>query len=105
MRTSFPTGSTFILYIQKLRYTFDARKLAFNVSKHQVWFEQANDFEWETAIVCIDCRKRYPETRFQAIGYISKRLYVLIFCLRENEVRIISLRKANRREVEHYAEA
>jgi uncharacterized protein len=88
-----------------LRYTFDSRKLALNVSKHQVWFDQANDFEWETALLIADQRKRYPETRFQAIGYIGNRLYVMIFCLRANEIRIISLRKTNRREIEHYAEA
>ncbi len=70
-----------------------------------MWFEQASDFEWETAVVRADCRQSYLETRFQAIGYIGNRLYVLVFCLRENEVRIISLRKANRREIEHYAEA
>ncbi len=93
------------MYIQKLRYTFDRRKLAINVEKHGVWFDQAADFEWETALVAADHRKCYSETRFEAIGFIDDRLYVMIFCLRDTEVRVISLRKANRREIEHYAKA
>ena len=48
-------------------------------------------------------RKRYGETRFIAAGLIGVRLFVLTFTLRGNAVRIISLRKANRREVQRYA--
>lgn len=38
-----------------------------------------------------------------AIGYIGLRLYVLFYTLRETAVRIISLRKANTREMKRYA--
>ncbi|WP_426146985.1 hypothetical protein [Polaromonas sp. DSR2-3-2] len=34
---------------------------------------------------------------------MSTRLYVLVYTLRETAVRIISLRKANSREVKRYA--
>lgn len=88
-----------------MRYTFDPHKLAVNVRKHFVWFEEAYHFEWEQAWVTVDQRKRYPETRFRALGYIRQRVYVLVFCLRGNAVRLISLRKANFREVQHYAQA
>lgn len=41
------------------------------------------------------------------IGYafIGMRLYCVVFTDRDNERRIISLRKANSREVKHYAKA
>lgn len=73
------------------------------MAKHLTWFETAADFEWETAVVVIDDRHPYTETRFRATGLVAQRLYVLMFCLRETKVRIISLRKANQREVKRYA--
>jgi uncharacterized DUF497 family protein len=86
-----------------MRYTHDPKKLAANVANHQVWFHEAESFEWETATLAADSRKRYGETRFVATGYIGMRLYVMVFTLRETTVRIISLRMANKREERHYA--
>jgi uncharacterized DUF497 family protein len=79
-----------------MNYEHDPAKLAANVRKHGVWFSAADDFE-------VDSRKRYGETRLIAAGLIGVRLFVLTFTLRGNAVRIISLRKANRREVQRYA--
>ncbi len=87
-----------------MRYTFDFKKNAVNVAKHGVFFSAAHDFEWETALVSIDDRYDYGEPRLEAIGLIGSRIHVLVFNLRETTVRIISLRKANRREVRHYVE-
>ena len=39
------------------------------------------------------------------MGLIGDRLYVMVFALRETAVRIISLRKANKREIKHYDQA
>jgi len=86
-----------------MRYSYDPRKLATNVAKHQVWFHEADNFEWETAAITVDSRKRYSETRFTAHGVIGERLHVMAFTLRETSIRIISLRKANAREVKRYA--
>lgn len=85
-----------------MNYEHDPAKLAANVGKHQVWFSVAEDFEWETAQLTVDNRKSYGETRFNAVGLIGSRVYVLTFTLRDTAVRIISLRKANRREVQRY---
>ncbi len=90
---------------QHLRYTFDPLKLAINVRKHTVWFEEARHFDWSLAWVVADHRHRYPETRFRATSYIGNRIYVMVFCLRETSVRLISLRKANLREIKRYAQA
>lgn len=87
-----------------MRYEHDPKKLAENVTKHQVWFDLAGDFEWDTATVIIDNRHHYAESRFRATGLIAQRLYVLVFCFRETKIRLISLRKANLREVKRYAQ-
>ncbi|USX16141.1 BrnT family toxin [Oxalobacteraceae bacterium OTU3CAMAD1] len=85
-----------------MNYTHDPKKLAQNVAKHGVWFDIAEGFDWEHAIVRVDSRNDYREPRLVSIGPIGNRLYVMVFSLRETAVRIISLRKANRREVKEY---
>ncbi len=87
-----------------MRYEFDHAKQASNVAKHGVWFSAAEDFEWETAQIEVDDRKIYGEARLVAVGYIGLRLHAMTFTLRGNAVRIISLRKVNRREENRYAE-
>ena len=87
-----------------MRYEHDPQKLAANVANHKVWFHEADDVEWQTALVQVDARKHYDETRFQAAGLIGTRLFLMVFTLRETAVRLISLRRANRREVRRYAD-
>ncbi|WP_330995914.1 BrnT family toxin [Cupriavidus necator] len=50
----------------------------------------------------IDDRKPYGETRYIAYGPIGRRLYCPVFTIRGNTLRVISLRKANSREVRDY---
>jgi uncharacterized DUF497 family protein len=49
-----------------------------------------------------DTRYIYGEDRYQLIGQIDGRLFVLVYTPRGNVVRIISARKANSREVKRY---
>jgi len=83
-------------------YAFDPTKLAANVAKHGVWFSAADEFEWESALVVVDSRKSYGEPRLRALGLIGERVHAMVFSLRDTSVRIISLRRANKREVRMY---
>ena len=49
-----------------------------------------------------DTRYIYGEDRYQMIGRINCRLFVLVYTTRGDVVRIISARKANSREVKRY---
>lgn len=49
-----------------------------------------------------DTRKDYQETRYRALGPIENRLYLLVYTMRGGIVRVISLRKANKREFNYY---
>ena len=49
-----------------------------------------------------DERTDYGEIRLRAMGLIEGRVYVVIFTRRGRKARIISARKANRREQNHY---
>ncbi|MGR3492978.1 MAG: BrnT family toxin [Shimia sp.] len=79
-------------------YEWDADKAVLNEAKHGVPFEQVKGFDWAKARQREDTRYDYGETRFQAVGPIGGRLHVLIYALRDSNIRVISLRKANQRE-------
>ena len=74
-----------------------------NLTKHRVDFSAVRSFDWETARVCQG--KSDIELRWVAHGYIGHRLHVLVFTERRDRVRVISLRKANEKEIEAYAQA
>lgn len=99
------TGISFCYYNQVIRYAFDPAKQALNVERHRVWFHEAQDFDWETARLTIDARRDYGEARWTATGLIGQRLHVMVFTLRDTTVRLISLRKANTREIQRYVRA
>ena len=60
-------------------------------------------FDWESAIYLQDTRQDYGEARMVGIGTIGNRMHVVVFVDRADERRVISLRKANAREVQRYA--
>lgn len=79
---------------------WDPKKAA--ASPHGVPFEAAADFEWETALETQDTRRPYGEVRVIALGFIGGRLHAMVFCRRGIRIRVISLRKANAREMARY---
>jgi len=85
-----------------MRIDFDPAKSAQNTEVRFLSFERAGDFDWETAIYCVDDREEYPETRIVALGFLGVRLHVICFTPIDGGARIISFRKANRREVKRY---
>lgn len=83
---------------------FDPVKDAKNTEKHGVSLSDAAGFEWEDAVTWADQRREYGEDRMAGLGYIGDRLFYVVFVARGEARRIISLRKANQREVKRYAE-
>ena len=64
----------------------------------------ASELNWDAALVWIDTRFDYNETRMIALAPRTETLYYVAFVDRCDTRRIISLRRANRREVKHYVE-
>ncbi|GAB3446380.1 BrnT family toxin [Massilia solisilvae] len=87
-----------------MQITYDPTKDDANITKHGVSLALAAQFEWESAVVWPDVRRQYGEARMAAIGYIGLRLYFVVYVDRVGGRRIVSLRKANQREVKRYAE-
>ena len=88
-----------------IQYEWDSAKAAVNLDKHGVSFERILELEWPRAIVFEDRRQPYGERRFIAYAPIGERLYVVVYSPRGLRRRIISLRKANAREVVRYQDA
>ena len=64
----------------------------------------AGDLDWEAALVWVDERFEYRETRTIALAPKTEILYYVAFVDRGEVRRVISLRRATRREVKHYVE-
>lgn len=80
----------------------DAPKDAINKEKHGVSLTDAALIDWDSALTWQDTRRDYGETRMIALAPIGERLYCVVYVDREDERRIISLRKANQREFDYY---
>ncbi|MBS4051234.1 MAG: BrnT family toxin [Methylomonas sp.] len=53
-------------------------------------------------LVQADNRRCYGEDRYQLMGIIQQRLFVVVYTPRHDAIRIISARKANQREINRY---
>jgi uncharacterized DUF497 family protein len=85
-----------------LELEWDEEKRRANIQKHGLDFDDAKTLDWDNAIYIEDKRFSYPEPRFWASALWKRRLYLVAFCKRGTKVRIISFRKANRKEVRRY---
>ena len=87
-----------------MRIEFDLAKDVSNERKHGVGLALAADLEWDTLLSRPDTRREYGESRQIGYAIAGRRLYCVVFVDRAGDVRrIISLRKANSREVASYA--
>lgn len=92
-----PTGS---------RFEWDEDKNRQNISKHGFDFADAEQMFSDGFLFRSDTRKDYGESRLVGIGTIRGRTAVVVFTERGPEtIRIISLRKASRRERKQYEKA
>lgn len=82
---------------------FDEKKNQLNIKKHGVSFLEAKNINWDSLWAFEDNRKNYNEIRMIGYVLIVSRLYNIVYTLRGSSVRIISLRKANKKEVLNYA--
>lgn len=85
-----------------MQISFDLAKSERNARERGLPFELVEEFEFETAVIWVDERFAYPEQLLLAIGWIGERLHVVCYTNTPHGIRVISLRKANDREVRRY---
>ena len=81
----------------------DDSKNAANISKHGIDFRDAIDIFNHPMLTAIDERFMYEEERWISIGLMREIVGIVVYTeRRESVTRIISARKATRREVKLY---
>jgi len=91
-----------------MKIIWDENKNQKNIMKHNVSFEEAQTVFYDpNAKIIDDPDNSYEESRFIILG-LSKMLHLLVVChcYRGNDeiIRIISARKATKKESEYYGE-
>ncbi len=84
---------------------FDLGKSARNDKERGLPFERAAELDWNKAVAYADDRQDYGERRIIALAPMQERLFVVCCVMRGEVRRIISFRKANKREERIYEEA
>ncbi len=84
-----------------MEFEFDSNKSRSNKSKHGIDFLEAQAI-WEDPDRLEVSARTQGERRFMLIGMIGRNIWSAIFTCRENRVRIISVRRARKEEVQHY---
>ena len=85
-----------------LEISFDYRKSDRNEFERGLPFTLAEHLDWSLALIEEDIRKDYGERRYRALVTIADRLHALVFTPRGSALHVISLRRANAREVKYY---
>ena len=88
-----------------MRITFDAAKREKTLRERGLDFARARVVFDGLTITLQDQRQDYGEPRFITAGWLDERLVVLVWTPRGRARRIISMRRANEREIDKYKQS
>lgn len=86
-------------------FEWDEAKNRINREKHGPDFDAVFTFDWENALVADRTRRGDGEPRFAALGLYAGKIHTVVFTKRDRNIRIISLRRSNRKEERAYESA
>jgi hypothetical protein len=85
-----------------MSYEWDERKRRTNVKKHGIDFTDVPELFDSDVVIIPDERFDYGEPRFIAIGILKNLVVVVAYTERDENIRIISARKATKNEQIYY---
>ncbi len=92
--------------MKRIEFEFDPNKDITNTAKHGVSLALVSELDWSSLIAQPDDKRPdYGETRIIGYALRGERLYCVVYTDRGMIRRIISLRKANNREISDYVNA
>ena len=83
-----------------MRYTWTESKRKANLAKHGLDFADAEKVFQGPLLLFEDDREGYGEQRMVAVGLLDVVVVLIVHVEHEDEIRIISMRKADRDETE-----
>ena len=84
-------------------FEYDPNKSQSNKQKHGIDFEEAQQL-WKDHNLLIFNVQTEPESRQLGIAKLNNKHWSAIFTLRGNNIRLISVRRARKKEIELYEE-
>jgi len=89
-----------------MRFEWDEEKNAVNIHNHKIDFADVPPIFSRPMLVELDEREDYGEDRWIGIGILRSIVAVVVFTEpRQDTIRIISARKANKHERKRYEQA
>ena len=86
-----------------MKFQWDENKRIRNLAKHRLDFQDAHLIFNDDSFFVQDNRYQYDEARFILYGTLLGRVIVVVFSMPDDDViRIISMRKATKREQKSY---
>lgn len=83
---------------------WDEHKRKKTIAERGLDFADVSSVNLESALTVDDTRFAYSELRYITFAPINGRLCVFAWCHRNGNMRVFSLRKANKREIKKYVE-
>ena len=83
-------------------YTWDETKREINLAKHGIDFRDAAEIFAGPLVTVEDTREDYGEARYIALGMLAGIVLSVVYTERDDEIRIISIRKALKHETRFY---
>lgn len=88
-----------------MKFEWDENKRRINLRKHRLDFRDAHLVFNNDAFVTEDPHDDYKETRYILQGMLQKYIIIIVFTIHDDDtIRIISMRKANKRERNSYVQ-
>ena len=84
-----------------MRFEYDPDKSAANRAKHGIDFDEAQAL-WNDPYLIEAPAKDTDEPRFLAVGVIGGKHWSAIYTYRSERLRIISVRRARKQEIDYY---
>lgn len=83
--------------------TYDPKKNERNIRERGLSFDRAAELDFTVALIEEDTRRNYGERRMRALALLDGRLHSLVYVHAGADTRVVSFRRANKREVKRYA--
>ena len=82
----------------KVEFEWDDAKHAKNLRERGIGFDDGARIFDGPVLIWQDTRRKYGENRFRAVGQSEGDILHVVFTWRRDRMRLISVRKANRKE-------
>lgn len=90
-------------YTDSLGIIYDPKKNERNIRERGLSFGQVAELDFTAALIEEDTRRNYGERRMRALAFLDGRLHAVVYVHVDADTRVISFRRASKKEGKRYA--